>query len=362
MDMRLNMAPVYILSGGDKLHCFSLSCDDDQIGFATHHHTAFLSSLHTSAICSTHLFHYTMPQVPLLVEDGTPLDHSQWVFSQAKKGSKTTNSFINESLSSRKNPRFQMHVKLRVKHPPSPGEGKTIDSHQYERVNVECAVPRAGFDDVHAWFGDFDKRGIRQTYDNQELAWPNKRAKELEDILPEGLYRASIKDSPKMVENDYDPSLRLKAVPETCLRDGEVTKNRKPTRVYVVEVDERGDTQMREGVIADIEKGDEIVVSVDVENWWASKDGSGVTYTIDECAVYKPDRRPAECQLRIPGVTTSVKKRSRQETTDDALVGAGAKADAPVVKRMCDEDAATTHDDSESAEVDGGYVSEEEGF
>lgn len=294
-------------------------------------------------------------QIPMLIEDGTPLDFSQWQFGQLSKGKYTSNAYVNESAVSRNNPRFQLHIKLRVKHPPSPGQDKTIDSHPYERVNVECAVPR-GYVCVHDWFKSWDQCGVRFTYESQGIVWPGKRAKAMEDILPEGLYRSSIVDTPKMVEKGWEPSLRLKGVPLEGMKDGKVIKNKKPTRVYVVEVNEHGKTQMRDGIISDIEMGDEIVASVDVEGWWGSKDASGITYRIDECAVYKQDQRPAGCQLRALDVDAPIMKRVRKDPEDDNEASGSSEAAAI---------AATSSDDAGSGSSDpleDGAVSEEEGF
>jgi hypothetical protein len=326
--------------------------------------TSLSTRLNPSQPVSTRL-NTMASHLPLLIEDGTPLDFSQWRFGQLSKGKYTSNAYVNESAVSRNNPRFQIHVRLRVKHIPSPGQEKTIQSHPYERVNIECAVPR-GYVGIHDWFRSWDLRGTQFTFENQGLVWPGKRPKAVDDILAEGLFRTSIVDTPRMVEKGWEPSLRLKGVPLEGMKDGNVVKNKKPTRVYVVEVDSNG-KRMRDGLLSDIELGDEIVASVDVEGWWGSKDGSGITYRIDECAVYKPSQRPTTCQLRMDGDMPIVKR----VRNDPDKVGAEAAATAATNSNAGSSDALDIAEPEEvevaESEVkvkveDDGAMSEEEGF
>lgn len=293
--------------------------------------------------------------LPFLIDPRSgPLDHSEWNFTAVKKpqGAMTSNSYVNMSATSRKNPRFQFHTRLRVKHTPSPGQNKTIETHPDERVNVEVAIPRA-FSDIHEWFNSWDARGVSHTFQNQKVIWPKKRPKKEEDLIAEGLFRPSITDNAQMVQNGWDPALRLKAIPP-----GPPEKpNRKPTRVYVV----NGDGTMREGTIADISMNDDIVASVDVEGWWGSKDSSGYTYRIDECAVYKPEQRPSTCQLRSVDGDGPIVKRGRTETnttteeTTGTEEGSGEFAQDVLIGVDAAAAAAVTNEDA-------GEISEEEGF
>lgn len=251
-------------------------------------------------------------------------DCSQWEFTHAKrpKDSVTFNSYVNTSSTCRDNPMFQLPCKLRVKHDPSPGWNKSRVDLPYARCNIELGVPR-GLTAIHDWFANWDKSGIRHTYENQELVWPNKRPKSLEDIVPEGLFRPSIPDSQKLIDNDWDPSLRLKAVPE-----GPPEKpNKKVSRIYV----QNPDGSVREGTIDDICKGDDVVAIVEVEGWYGSKDSSGYTYRIYECMVYKANQRPSGPTLRSLDSDGPLLKPS-----DDSSGGYVTSAAAPNAKRARD--------------------------
>jgi hypothetical protein len=293
-----------------------------------------------------------MPKLAKLIEkDGTKLSYAPWNFGKISQSTYTHNAFINKEQGSRDNPRAQL-PKMRVKHPPSPGEGKTIETHPYERVNIECAVPRTeDWKPFTEWFNDFDMSfGVPMTHANQKTVWPRKRPKKMEDLVPEGLYRMSVQDGfdkktgKSWLELGWEPSFRIKAVPpERQFTDKQtkvtkVVKSRNPTRVYVLQVDAQGKKVLREGTLADISVNDYIVPSVDWESWWASKDGSGITYRVDELAVYKADMRPDSCQLQLDDdVDTSVTvpdgpmvKRTRVEPegSSDSTDAASAAAEA----------------------------------
>jgi len=307
----------------------------------------------------------------LLSTDGELIDHSKWTFGPISKGRYTTNAFMNERAGTRQNPSFQIHYRMRVKHIPSPGENKTIASHPYERVNLECAVPRE-WADMHQWFRSVDNtHGIQMTFKNQSTVWSTKRPKALEELVPEELYRPSIQDGvdkktgKTWLELGWDPALRLKLIPPEKMKDEVVIPNKRPTQVYVVQ-----GKDVRKGVIADIEQNDEIVASVNVEGWWASKDGSGITYTVDEVAVYKPRERPNTCQLLLPDMDTSsdsppANKRARQEPGAEAAALAAASSDGSSGGDGS-SDALEGGGDGSSNTVtdmgDDGAISEEEGF
>jgi hypothetical protein len=231
-------------------------------------------------------------------------------------------SYANQSSTSRANPRFQLHFRARVKHDPSPGWNKECADMPHARRNIELAIPRA-MQDVHAWFANWDKTGIRHTHENQTIVWPSKRPKALEDLVAEGLFRSSIPDSQKLVDNGWDPSLRLKAVPP-----GPAEKpNFKPTRVYI----SNPDGTISEGTLDDIAKGDEVVASAEVEGWWGSKDSSGYTYRADEILVYKGNVRPKECSLRSLSGDGPIVKRARTDpetTTELTENGSNDTSDA----------------------------------
>lgn len=264
----------------------------------------------------------------LIERDGTEFSFAKWSYGDISQSTYTHNAFINKEPGSRVNPRAQL-PKMRVKHTPSPGENKTIETHPYERVNIECAIPRTeDWKPFTNWFNNFDtKFGMPMTHANQKTVWPRKRPKKLEDLVSEGLYRMSIQDGfhkqtgQSWLELGWEPSLRIKAVPlERQITDKKtkvtkIVKNKNPTRVYVIQVNEHGKKVGRVGTLADIATNDHVVPSVDWESWWASKDSSGITYRVDEIAVFKADMRPATCQLQLD---------------DDVDM---TDADGPVVKR-----------------------------
>jgi hypothetical protein len=284
---------------------------------------------------------------PFLLE----ADSSSWDLTPAKRpqGSVAFISYANKSKTSRDNPRFQMHVKLRVKHEPSPGLNKTREEMPHARCNIELGVPR-GFEDIHAWFAAWDKVGIRHTHDNQEVVWPGKRAKNLDDILPEGLFRASIPDSQRLVDNGWDPALRLKAVPP-----GPPEKpNWKASRIYV----QNSDGTVREGGIDDISRGDEIIASVEVEGWYGSKDSSGFTYRLDEGLIIKAHQRPKGLTLRALDGDGPIVKRMRQ--IDQPIPAAAA--DSVEVRVNIDDSAPIADADGNAlfpAGDDGGLTDDE---
>lgn len=300
-------------------------------------------------------------KVPFLFDPKTgPLDHSPWAFSAVKKTKYTSNAYVNESATSRRNPVFQIPRKMRVKHDPSPGEDMTLETHPRSQANLECAISRSDTE-MHEWFAGLDKKGARFTFENQSVAWPGKRPKALEDIVPEGLYSTCIKDGVNKegvawVDLGWDPSLRLKLIPpEGETTDGKIYKNRRPTRVYVFGTDEEGKETYREGVLADIAQGDEIVPIVYIEKWYATKDTARFALCVDECAVYKSNSRPAAPQLRaIDGSDAPMVKRARRDPEDEP---AGVEAAAAT---------ATNDQESDSGQLfgvtDDDVVHEETGF
>ena len=234
----------------------------------------------------------TMAAVLPNILDTTPED---WRLTPAKKPPKSMTwvSYANVSSTNRNNPRFQIKHKLRVKYPPSPGYQKSREDHPYDRCNVELAVPRA-LEELHNFFNNrVDPIGIRHTYENQEQVWPKKRPKNLEDLVPEDLFRPSIPDNQNLIDNGWDPSLRTKAVPPGP--DGP-DKTKKLTKVWIAPKD-RSEKAVP-GTIDDIHKDDDLYVCLELEGWWASKDSSGFTYRIYECVVFK-NTRPTECGLDL---------------------------------------------------------------
>lgn len=253
-----------------------------------------------------------MAAEPQMVPFPNEVDCSPWVITPPKKGPKAYNSYVNVSKTSRDNPRFQFPCKLRVKFEPSPGMNTKIADDPHSRRNVVFGIPRSMADMIEI-FNEWDKIACRHTFENQSVVWPNKRPKSLEDLIPDGLFLPSVKDSQKAIDNNWDPQFKAKAVPL-----GPADKrNKNPTLVFVTDTD----GTVREGTVDDIEIGDDVVPLIVVEGWYGGKE-SGYVYRIDECMVYKGNRRSGPSMRALDGTNAPLVKRSRPDPNDTTPVAA----------------------------------------